>query len=57
MCKKYGKTAPLGRVTGVKTILCIWATRIIPLKGSCKVSKQIIAFFKKIVEYTQNLAK
>ena len=30
--QKYSKTAPLGKVTSVKTILCIWTTRIIPPK-------------------------
>ena len=38
------KTAPLGKMTGMKIILCIWTTRIIPSKGYCKVSKQVVVF-------------
>lgn len=42
--QKYLKAEPLGRVTGVEKILWIWTTRIVPSKGSCKTSKQIIWF-------------
>ena len=34
------KTAPLGRVTGAKAILCILTTTKIPSWVPCKVSKQ-----------------
>ena len=51
MGKTYFKTAPLERVTDVKTILYIWTTRIIPSKGPCKVSNQFIVFLQEIVEY------
>ena len=43
MSKKYFNPAPLGRVTGMKTISWIWTTRIIPFKGPCKVYGQIFA--------------
>ena len=39
---KYLKIAYLGTVTAAKIILCIYTTRIIPLKVFCKVPKQII---------------
>ena len=40
MSKQYPRVIPLGKVTDIKTILCICTTRIIPSKGSHKVSKQ-----------------
>ena len=57
MGKKYPKTAPLERVTSLKTILYIWATRIILSKGLCKIYKQNIVFLKEIVEYRNYLNK
>ena len=51
MYKKYLKAVPLGRLKSVKTILCIWATWIIPSIGPCKVSKQI----NTIVNSSKNL--
>ena len=41
---RYPKTAPLGRLTGTKRILCTWTTRIILTIGPCKVSDQNIFF-------------
>ena len=42
--QKDPKTAPLGRMTSVKTILCIWTTSIIPPK---QPNDKLLSFFKK----------
>ena len=42
--KKIPQNSSPGGVTGVKIILYIWITRMIPSKCYCKVSKQIIVF-------------
>ena len=47
MGKEQLKAASLSRVTVVKTILWIWNSRMIPHKGPCKVSKQIIVLIKE----------
>ena len=51
------KIVLLGRVTGAKTFLCIYTTRIILSKGPSKASKEIIAVFKEILEYTNRHQK
>ena len=52
---KYLKTAPLERVTSMKTILSIWTATIMPSHDPWKDSKEIIVFLQKIVEYRNRL--
>ena len=57
MGEKQLKTAPLGRVTGVKTISGNWTTKIILFKGRCEAFKQIITLLQEMLKFKKQINK